>query len=422
MKTKFKIGLAALGIAGLSAFFQNCSPVKFGNRNIASVDADAISVIRSLQPTLAVRAMGCVQCHAQVNSNLVTDFGYGDSYYFGQKDGPQYWNANSPYGDHGNNFNTMGFTTGQTVYVPHGAAPSIVQSSTGAATLAAYIAQQFAAASTVTTQTTTIQEMSSVYIGAPADSDLINAFNLPTTKRYQFNKSAQATQDLAGLYDQGTFLKNSSTLVCDGDLIVRGPLYLENLQLQTVAGCRIYVVGSVFLFGPITYVNQTATSNLQITSSKAIGMGLGTEVNNGQNCEPSSRYALNTTDPSYARASSLDTRFVDIYTTGESYVRAASDPVAFGNTILAEAALIQNVNGPFLDASCRPETRNVAFSRLLLNAPIIHSRYTGAVSGTIIGEFVMMSLGQFQFSFDPVFNSVDVLPYLAESTFLQLKK
>jgi hypothetical protein len=397
--------------------------MSFANRDIASVNADSVDVIRSLQPTLAVRAMGCVQCHAQVNSNLVTDFGYSDAYYFGQKDGPQYWNANSPYGDHGNNFNTMGFTTGQTVYVPHATAPSIVQTSTGAATLAAYISQQFSLSSTAATQTTNVQEMSSVYIGAPSDTVLTNAFNLPAGTRYQFIKSAQATEDLSGLSDQGTFFKNSGTLVCDGDLVLRGPLYIENLQLQTAAGCRIYVIGSVFLFGPVTYVNETATSNLQITSSKAIGMGLGTEINNGQNCEPTSRYALNTTDPSYSRASSLDTRFVDMYTTGESYVRAANgDPVTFGNTILAEAALIQNVNGPFLDASCRPETRNVSFSRLFLNAPIIHSRYTGAVTVTIIGDFVMMSLGQFQFSFDPVFNSVDVLPYLPQSTFLQLKK
>jgi len=31
---------------------------------------------------MAVRAANCVQCHAQISSNFVTDFGYGDSYFF----------------------------------------------------------------------------------------------------------------------------------------------------------------------------------------------------------------------------------------------------------------------------------------------------------------------------------------------------
>ena len=34
------------------------------------------------EPAVALRASGCLTCHAEIVSNYVTDFGYGSSYFF----------------------------------------------------------------------------------------------------------------------------------------------------------------------------------------------------------------------------------------------------------------------------------------------------------------------------------------------------
>jgi len=39
---------------------------------------------RDVQPAMAVRAMGCITCHAQIDSPVITDFGHGDPYFFGK--------------------------------------------------------------------------------------------------------------------------------------------------------------------------------------------------------------------------------------------------------------------------------------------------------------------------------------------------
>src|SRR5438128_1755351 len=39
------------------------------------------TTIRSFKPALAVRANSCVMCHAKIDGNMITDFGYGDPYF-----------------------------------------------------------------------------------------------------------------------------------------------------------------------------------------------------------------------------------------------------------------------------------------------------------------------------------------------------
>lgn len=426
--------VAALGVLA----FQNCSKVNFTSDSLKANSAAGTTtpgvlppgsvptepsvpeVLKTLQPTLAVRAMGCVQCHAEVASNIVTDFGYGNDYFFSQKGNTSSWDNNGIYGDHAQETQSMKIASGQSVYVPKNATlPDAVRNATGTATLKGYLDRQFANADQPVTRTTSVKELSALYIGAPTDADLANAFSLKSTDRMQYQKGKKATADLSGLVDAGNFFRNSGTLVCDGDLVLRGPVHLENLVVSTVAGCRLYVIGSVFIHGKINYANMTATSNLQITSSRSISLGLGMELKNNQHCEPSSRWANNNGDSSYSRSSSLRTRFVDLFTTKDSYLRGVADPVANGNLILAEADVIQNATGTFYDASCEPINGiNVPFERMLLNAPIIHSRYAGDFKGTIIAEVLLMRLNAFKFEFDPVFNSVDVLPYLDPSKFI----
>ena len=61
------------------------------------------------------------------------------------------------------------------------------------------------------------------------------------------------------------------------------------------------------------------------------------------------------------------------------------------------------------------------YKHLLLNAPVVMSRYSGNFQGTVIAEFAMWRLSQFTFSFDPVFTGVALFPFLDYSKILSIK-
>jgi hypothetical protein len=71
---------------------------------------------------------------------------------------------------------------------------------------------------------------------------------------------------------------------------------------------------------------------------------------------------------------------------------------------------------PLEDSSFHDDT--IGFSRLLLNAPIINSRYKGNFKGLVIAEFALFWQGKTGFEFDPIFKKVPVLPMLKDSDYL----
>jgi hypothetical protein len=368
------------------------------------------------EPALAIRGMGCIQCHANIKSNIITDFGFGNDYYFGSKG--LNWQSGAVYGDHAQNFGSMTIPADKTVVVPKAALPAQVATATGQATIAKYVENLFSKSTIASTRSVAVSEKNTVYIGAPTDSDIETATRLTPAQRSKYYKNSFNSVELSGLIDQGTFFEASGRLNCDGDLVVRGPLYLENLEISTNTGCRLYVIGSVFIYGPIEYLSDN-NNNLQITSSKSISMGLGTVINAaGENCDPSGRYA---TDTAHNGTSSLVNRYSTFWTVPGNYVRQSASPKAYGDSIIAEAKLIEAKKGPLYDATCRSEGRMVSYEHLLLNAPIVHSRYEGDFKGTVIAEFSIMSLGMFKFEFDPVFKTVPVWPFLDSSLYLHVE-
>lgn len=402
-----------------------------GNDNVIIVvtDKDSVAIqftvkvsvgnaFQTFQPALAIRGMGCIQCHAQVASSIITDFGYQSSFFMGQGSPSNItWTSGSVYGDHGKSFNTISMPADKNVIVPKASLPTAIATATGFATLADYIKSQLAASAYATTRGAQVLEKKGVYIGAPTDANITTAFQMAASERMKYFKDAADSVELSGLKDQGTFFQNSGELACEGDVAVRGPLLLDNVTIKSRTGCRLYVIGSVFMYGPITYSNTDAKRNLQITSSKSISMGLGSVKKNGSFCNTTDRYA---TDTASYGVSSLTNRYSSFWTVPGNFVRASSSPKAYGDAVLAEAALIEAKTGALMDAVCRTEGRNVSFERILLNAPIIHSRYEGNVSGTVIAEFSIMSLNMFKFSYDDVFNSVPVFPFLDKSVYLDI--
>lgn len=362
--------------------------------------------------------MACIQCHAKVDSNIITDYGFGgdgngNDYYFG---GGGNWKSGHAYGDHSQSLKTMQLAAGQKFVVPEAARlPAAVADSTGLDFLDEYVASQLALGDDQTKQVQ-VETRSNVSIAAPTAEQLEQALRLSADKRFVYYKDATDSLSLKGLELKPGFVAISGEFHCEGDLAVRGPLHLADLKLHTRTGCRIYSIGSVFLYGAVEYVNQTPRSNLQITSTKAVLVGLGENKRDGAYCDPNGKYGR---EPgSYPSASSLKERVRFMWTVPYSFVRQSSTPVQWGQTILDEAAVIEATSGTLFDAECRPEGRNVAFQRILLNAPIVHSRYTGQVEGTIIAEFAQMTLSTFKFKFDPVLKTVPILPFLDPSSYL----
>ena len=404
---------AGLILAALIFCFQNCSQVAF--QAIPSDPLNNKEALRSLEPALAVRAVGCIQCHANLGANLVTDFGYGDTFYFGRNTGGSILDNGSPYTDHASSFDTIKMASDKKVYVPHANLPAEVATHTGLEKLSDYISKEFSESAHAETKLVEVKEISRVYIAAPTEQELLTAFALGSA-RMKFIKSGAA--DLSGLMDNGNYFSNSGTLKCDGDLIVKGPLYLKDLELETQKGCRIHVIGSVFAYGAINYLGSSELKNLQITSTKSINMGLGSVVKaDNTYCNPTGKHATGEHGNN-----SLVNRYVTMWTVPSQSLRGVSDPKAFGESVVAEAALIEaGIGGKLQDADCLGD-RAIAFERVLLNAPVVMSRYNGNIKGTIVAEWALMSLGAFKFEFDSVFTNVDVLPKLDQATFLTVQQ
>ncbi len=394
--------------------------------------------ISSLWPALSSRGMGCISCHFKSSSNVITDFGLGGDgkgrdYFFGSAD---HWNAGSPYGDHNNSITTMSFNNpAAKIYVPKASAPSFVVSATGGSqlSLAEYFRQQLSFDTTKPnyqiTKDIEVLEKNKITIAAPTENDLKQIFGL-TSPQFKYFKEDQRSVDFSGLTQTGTVFKNTAPLNCEGDLAVWGTVHLENLVINSKTGCRIYATGSVYIFGSISYVNKTETSNLQISSANAIFMGLGNVMNseNSGTCEPASGF-YNSQFQAQVRQvfdanfnSSFLHRIKTLWTVPFTYLRENLTPLQIGDKLLAELAVVESAVGhPLKDATCRPEGRNVSFERLLLNAPQIHSRYLGPFKGSLIGEHVLMSLSQFTFQYDDVFSKVAVFPMMNSALYLEVK-
>ncbi len=365
------------------------------------------NALSSFEPALAVRGVGCILCHANIKSNIITDFGLGSEYYFGGTASGLGWNSGNIYGNHAENLRSISLTDNKSIFVPAITLPNSAQ------TLKAYVQSELNLGSS---SAAVASEKNKIYIGAPVESDLTAAFHITNERSKYFKNDSNSSPDLIGLMDSNNFFQVIGNFSCDGDVFIRGPLYLDNLKIKTLQGCRLYVVGSVFLYGEIQYVDASnINNNLQITSTKSINVGLGTPFNKaGKLCD------VNTHAETVRSGSSLRSRYVDVWTVPSQFVRSTTNPKAYGQSILAEAGLIESQIGALPDASCRPEGRTVHYEKLLLNAPAVNSRYTGNFSGTVIAEYAIMALGAFKFEFDPVFKLVPVLPVLDASKYLKV--
>jgi hypothetical protein len=380
------------------------------------------AAIAEFEPALAVRTSACITCHAKIHSNYVTDFGAGDRYFFGKPGGGSSFGPfnGSIYGDfYGGEPNKTGWLTAEIdrdIIVPHadfdfdlkaagaklaGPYPQILQAKSLAEYLQALENQKPKPAKVI--------EKKKVFIGAPNAATLETRFQIApgSDTKFKYLKSDIASPDIKGieLGQDKAFYTNTQDVVCDGDLFIRGTLFLNHATISTRSGCRIYTTGPVFVQNAITYKNMGSSpdkTNLQLVSAEAILLGLG-----DKSCDAS------------AKDSPLSRRLVSGYAVSTFFTRDADrrsvSPKTFGEGIYAQGKQIAALE----DAGCNDDT--LSFSRLLLDAPQIHSRYKGAFKGLVIAEVVLFRLSKANFEFDPVFKSVPVLPVLKDSDYLQVQ-
>lgn len=364
--------------------------------------------LATLRPGLAVRATGCIMCHANVNANVITDFGFGGDgrgadYFFGRATTGVQPRSGAIYGDHAGNWQTVNLTGN--VIVPK--APLMGDlGNLGALTLGSYLRNTLGTSPNASTRASAVTEQDKVYIGAPSVERLRQAAGLAVGgSTWKFYPESRAGAPLSGLVlgMNGRFVTNDSMnpLVCSGDLAIDSVVYLKNLKVKTEKGCRLYVTKSVFIEGPIEYVGGSPDANLQIVSARSISMGLGQNTCGAE-------YNMNS-------GHSLQNRMKEVWTIpGYQTRETGSSPQKKAEDIFNDSLEIGNL----VDAACLPAGRDVTFERLILNAPHVNSRYKGNFRGVIIAEIALMSLGSFKYEFDPIFAKVPVLPLLKAEDYL----
>lgn len=425
------------------------------------IGGGSTTTIRNLKPALAVRGMGCLNCHANIQGNVVSDFGYGNSFYMEQE--------NSKFSQ-GSKIFTQSFyspfsmqsieqLSGALIVPQAGVPQSLARSSNQQLTdflsdssMPNYFNQNNGTGSWYTyfnlgTAPSTLsldQAVShslltgaqNVYIGAPSVSQILAIAPNPMAVAPWVQVSANepgAGSSISGLTtasgSSGSYITNSGTIQCSGlDVVINGTLLLNHATfLAESGGCKLYVTGSVFIEGPIQYDSSAAkedpSQNLQISSATSIIMGVGLNGNAYTSGTPGQ---MNSQDKG---PNPLHIRLID--DARNPLFRIAQNPSDYSNWANSVYAEANNVGANLIqDASIIPAilpsgvqtaTANsgqirlsIQFQHLLLNAPVVHSRYLGALSGVIVSELADMALGQFNFSYDSVFSNaqVSILPAL----------
>jgi hypothetical protein len=349
-----------------------------------SNDSNKKESFRNQRPALAVRSIGCIMCHAQINANVVTDFsGFNSAHDFTIDKNPNGLTAWTIYNDNQPRAQINGMLT--------------VPSSFNTIELQGFLNNS---------PNTQLQTKSQIIIKYPTANyllGLITTVNSPNYPGYEYfpdSNTMISISDSLSLVNN-SHLDNTKEIYCSGDLISTKTIYLRNpIIITSKRGCRLYSTKSIIIDGTISL--QTTTEgeqpNLQISSAKSIILGLSTTISGS----PS---------PS------------NMLTSYFNRINAISDP-DFKIDGITKNEFIQSLSSEFesINFQAISTDRNQELSGLLLNAPLVISTYTGNFNGSIIADFALVSIGSFTFTFNDIFadQTVPILPLLNEVHFFKI--
>ncbi|WP_373998939.1 hemagglutinin [Bdellovibrio bacteriovorus] len=305
--------------------------------------------VMSMYPALAVsRPLSCILCHANIQADIVMDFGISQANYTNANNILGFARINSSHMYHADN-NVIGFTVTGSLYMPDITVTdkNFIKQVSGTPNGPAvnlrsfllnpwnYYEPEADAQGTLLTDTdgfvkvaaapTAMAAMppinggitlkNSVKIRAPSDAEILALDSSLSASDTEFvYKGPNSKPGLSGLeihdYGYGDFVRNNGTIVCYGSIIISGTLYLKNPDIQTDdVGCSIYVAGNVFIETnrgtAINYVGGAASPTLQITSSRNLHMGIGlydlAHIRNSNNAANDARKIVNDANPSGLR-------------------------------------------------------------------------------------------------------------------------
>jgi hypothetical protein len=404
---------------------------------------------------VASRGASCLMCHANIQSDLISDFGLGNDYFLdtGYEDyamGSFYFNEDLgawQTASISGNLIVPNVTINQSnmpqifnVYTPGQSGNSMTLAQMLTSPVQANLAGQTLSSSSesnvsnysgnpsTSSMSSAIQsgysvvQKTSVFIGAPTDANILGMTNAPQSAGGYALVSSNSGDTLSGLSkaqgSSGPYVTNGNggTITCTGDVVVNGTLYLVNPTIVTgSAGCRLYVAGTVFEQGAITFTPSSsgATPNVQIESSRAIMMGFDQTTVDVRMLLGSMQVSGCTVSPAGAAIPNNCTlsRQDALYF---SFTRGA--PTASAIQTKHQGIYNEALNLPssgsmaMVDADNASGGNTVPFTHLLLNAPEIHTRYEGTLTGVVIGEIVIGRLEGLVFKNDPLFQSIQDFP------------
>jgi hypothetical protein len=319
-KHGFRFGALALTGLVLVVSMQNCSNVNLAPLPVVKADIPSVTPPGPrLEPVLATRNTSCLMCHAQINGDLISDFGAGSSFVLGTDNianhpqqsyyspfqskhfiwGEAGWNGSSVMGNiyvpdlkvtdarmiaayaapaAGNTMPTGGvlkiidFLKGKFLFPATTDVVKVISNETSADITKPGLRGQFYSRKTIWIDSPSADEVRSL-MQAPGVQIVKNALGALLAKNAPTDTISGLNIMKSSLTSKNYFT-NDTVTTCKGDIIVDGILFLNNLILNTDnAGCRLYVTGSVFIQGPIIYP-MGGESNLQISSASAIFFGM----------------------------------------------------------------------------------------------------------------------------------------------------
>ncbi len=419
----------------------------------ATVRVTVGNIVNLMQPALAVRGISCITCHSQIASNVITDYGAGHPWYFDFKSIDSYYFERVDDGHGSNGLNSIHLLNDSKLFVPKVALPAEFKTTfpdfANLNSLVDFVKKRFEGSANKAEQAVEVEDLK---INLPTAQRLREVFGNPNQSAV-YLPDTQHSPPLTGLLesaDKKVFRINQ--LECDGDLFLDGSVVFTNARVKSLNGCRIYATGSVFVQGALISepIGSSNDYNTQILSATSIWLGSGKMYNDqGNFCEIDSttnlgtgwyyanRASLGCTDSannSY-KCDSLNGRMyhtrlrnsfsvnvAPTVSTLEALMGQKAWDSSNDGSMVVERFNVETVLGsPLRDASCEAAGRDVDFTRILLAAPYVNSRYKGDFEGAIIAEISLMSLGDFKFVFHDVFKTVSIFSLLESDELIKAK-
>jgi hypothetical protein len=270
-----------------------------------------------------------------------------------------------------------------------------------------------------------VGELSSVYIGAPtperiaalrAEAKIVAATN--TRPEFVYVKESKTSPDLAKIDIVGDTAYARDGFVCDGDLFVDRKLVLEDMTLITNQGCRIYSPEPVFIQGRVQYESNKPYANLQISSARAIMIGIGKDTCGTTDAEKFDQNSL--------RRRTREWWTPSMFTRGDLPADGAkSGPEVTEEKLYSDSQALALKDARCIEKEMRAAgklgaTAEIDFERVLWNAPKVETRFKGNISGVIIAEIALLAISNVKYNFNDVFTYVPVLPMLSPSDYLMV--